>query len=169
MLHLLGKLAYFSVLGFLAIMLAGPIVGVVGTLLPFALVGGLIYGGYHGALRLARRWRKSPRDLDVPPPELRRTEPVAIPRPEPIPVRVPVREDVPRPSRLRRFGRVMQEMVCGALVAGSVAAAFTWQAPGMGETVGAALLAGAVVGFVVGRSVPEATRASQPVCAGESC
>jgi hypothetical protein len=54
-------------------------------------------------------------------------------------------------------------------VAGCVAAVFCWQAPAFGETIGAAIAAGAIVGFVVGRSVPDATRSAAPVCAGESC
>jgi hypothetical protein len=168
MLHLLGKLAYFAVLGFVAIVLVGPVVGVVGTLLPFAIVGGLVYAGYRSVDRMVRGKRKTLRELDVAPVVIKRPEPIEVKRPEPVAAKV--REETPRPGRLRRVGRVMQEMVCGALVAGSVAAAFTWQSPGMGETVGAALLAGAVVGFVVGRSVPEGEKpAALPACAGESC
>ena len=168
MMHLLGRLAYFSLIGFVAIVLAGPTIGVIGTLLPFAIVGFALYGAYRGIERMVFGKRKSPAELDVPPTELRHPKPVVVR--DALPVVEKVREETPaRPGRLRRVGWVMQEMVCGAAVAGCVAAVFCWQAPAFGETIGAAIACGAIVGFVVGRSVPEGVKSAQPVCAGESC
>jgi hypothetical protein len=91
-------------------------------------------------------------------------------KPIPLPVLERIPDDVPsQPSRWRRAGRMLQEMVCGALIAGGVAAAFCWQAPGMAETVGAAVLAGTIVGFVVGRSLPDVSKPMASECVGEAC
>lgn len=146
MLYLLGRLAYFAVLGIVALVAAGPVIGVVGVLLPFALVGLLAYGGYLGVNRLLGK-KKPPVEVTPDAPAL-----VEIVKEE------VVETPPPAPRRKSWLGRVIVEVIGGAVVAGAVAAAITWQSPAMAETVFAAIAAGAVVGYVVGDSRPEAVK-----------
>lgn len=161
MMHAFGKLAYFAMVGFMGIVLVGPVVGVVGALLPFAAVGLAVYGIYHGVRRLIVGKQEVPKELVLVPVEVKVPEPIVEP--------VLLRDEVPTPGRLRRVGRVIQEMFCGAVVAGAVAAAFCWQTPGMGETISVAVAAGAVVGFVVGGALPDSARGVKAECSGEAC
>jgi hypothetical protein len=163
MLQLLGKIAYFTVLGFVVIMLIGPVLGIAGAILPFALVGFAVWLAYRGVQRLVGRFRKEGKPIPI---ELRTPRIVTQVREQ---VREKVRDKLVRTGRLQRAGRVLQEMVCGALVAGIVVAAFSWQSPAMGESVAVASLAGAIIGFIVGRAIPDDTRAMRVECPGETC
>jgi hypothetical protein len=51
------KVLWFTAIGWLTILLIGPVMAVVGTLLPFALVGALVWLAGWGALRAAERFR----------------------------------------------------------------------------------------------------------------
>jgi hypothetical protein len=146
---LVGKVVQFSLLGFLAIVLVGPVLGILGTLLPFALIGALVWGGYRGLRRLVAPRRPERERPPLPVREVR-VEPVAL----------PVVKERRGPSRFRQAGRVMLEMVCGALVGGLVCGAVSWQQPWFSETLAAGLLAGAAVGYIVGGSRPEPARSA---------
>jgi hypothetical protein len=51
------RVVWFSVLGLLTVVLIGPVLSVVGTLLPFALIGAAVWLVWWGSERLARRFR----------------------------------------------------------------------------------------------------------------
>jgi hypothetical protein len=157
-LGLLRSLVCLSLLGFAVTVLIGPAVAVVGTLLPFALIGGLVWGGYRGSRSLVRRLRTGRRVRLVV------DEPPAAPTPEPVPVPVafsPPAEERPAPrapgrmrSLLRTAMHVAVEVGCGAAVGAALGVLVDWQ-NGVGPEhalLGAAI--GAVVGFVVGGSRP---------------
>jgi hypothetical protein len=154
MIRLLGKLAYFSVLGFLFVTLIGPVLGILGTLLPFAVIGGLVWGGYRVVRRVVVGRRIEPRPevvpVEVSPPRVEVNEAVV---------------DRPWRRRFARTGKLLGEMAGGAIVAGGVAAVFCWGMPTAAETVITAVLAGAGIGFLVGcSSTPEAAAEARPVC-----
>lgn len=144
MCYLIGRLAHFAVLGLVAIVAVGPVVGIVGVLLPFAVIGLVAFAGYRLVGRLFGRRRAA-----IPP-----LPAVAEPAPHQVAEVEPVREEPARPRR----GRVVVEVLCGGLVGGLVAAAVTWQAPELLGTVVPAVVAGAVVGYVVGGTNAERGR-----------
>jgi hypothetical protein len=51
------RVVWFTVLGVLTVVLIGPILSVVGTILPFALIGGGVWLAWWGGVRLANRLR----------------------------------------------------------------------------------------------------------------
>jgi hypothetical protein len=159
MLKLLVKLIWWSLLGFAAVVLIGPALAVLGTLLPFALVGAGVWGAYRGVRVLVER-RRTVRGADAPPRvvAVRRVEPEARPR-LPVP-----RPSLPDPEELRRQAsrawRLGLEVVCGALVGCLLGAAAMWQTPAGPECVVVGLLAGAAAGFVVGGGGREPVRQS---------
>jgi hypothetical protein len=55
----LRKVLWFTLLGWVAILLAGPVIGVVGTILPFALVGALVWLVWWGGNYVVERFRPS--------------------------------------------------------------------------------------------------------------
>jgi hypothetical protein len=150
-LGLLRSLVYLSLLGFAVTVLIGPALAVAGTLLPFALVGALVYGGYRfGRAAVARVRGGRPRPIIDEPPA---PAPVVF-RPTPVEPAAPR-----RPSRLRYLARsamyVGLEMGCGAALGAALCVVVDWQG-GTGvahPALGAAI--GAVVGFVVGGSRPQ--------------
>ena len=56
------RVFWFTALGFLTVVLIGPVLSILGTILPFALVGALVWLTWWGLRRLAERFRPS----DVP-------------------------------------------------------------------------------------------------------
>ncbi|MFO0846849.1 MAG: hypothetical protein U0797_31535 [Gemmataceae bacterium] len=154
-LGLLRSLVCLSLLGFAVTVLIGPAVAVAGTLLPFALIGGLVWGGYRGSRVLVRRLRTGRRVrlvIDEPPP--------AAPEPAPVAFSPPVEErPAPRaPGRMRSLLRaamhVAVEVGCGAAVGAALGVLVDWQNGAGPEHVLLGAAIGAVVGFVVGGSRP---------------
>src|SRR4051794_6575463 len=133
----LRSFVWLSLLGLAVLVLIGPVLAVVGTLLPFALVGLLAWGGYRGVKGLAARLRAGQR------------LPRLVGRDE-----KPILAALPAPQQSRgRFSQalwVVAEVCCGALVGGGLAALAGWQ-QGMGfDLVALGTGIGAVVGFLVG-------------------
>src|SRR5436190_14366869 len=151
MLRLMMKLAWFRALGLAAIVLVGPVLGIVGALLPFALIGLLVWGAYQGVLRLVGRRPATPRFIDSP----REVRPVVHAEPS---------RELPRRRRWARAGRVLLEMTCGALLGGLVAGAICWESAHVAETIATATLVGAVVGYVVGGSPGRQSEGARPSC-----
>jgi hypothetical protein len=60
----LQRVFWWTLIGLAAVVLIGPVVAVVGTLLPFTLIGGLVWLGWRGVSRLAARLRGSPPRLE---------------------------------------------------------------------------------------------------------
>jgi hypothetical protein len=145
MFHLMARLFYFAVIGFIGIVAIGPVAAVVGALLPFALIGLFVFGAYRGVQRLVGARRAGNFRIPAPPVAARRVEPAAG----------AAHEAAPCPARSGRRGRVVLEVLCGGLVGGAVAAAMCWQTPELAGTVIPAVVAGAVVGYVVGGSSAE--------------
>ncbi len=56
-LPMLRKILWFTALGWLTIVLIGPVLAVLGTILPFALVGALVYLAWGAVTRSAMRFR----------------------------------------------------------------------------------------------------------------
>jgi hypothetical protein len=64
--QLLGRLTFLAFVGFVALMLIGPVLAVVGTLLPFAVVGVLVWSGYRlfrRAVGCPRRWAEGEHEV----------------------------------------------------------------------------------------------------------
>jgi hypothetical protein len=53
------RVFWFTALGFLTVVLIGPVLSILGTILPFALVGVLVWLAWSGLRRLAERFRPS--------------------------------------------------------------------------------------------------------------
>jgi hypothetical protein len=51
------RVFWFTALGFLTVVLIGPVLSIVGTILPFALIGALVWFAWGGLRRLAERFR----------------------------------------------------------------------------------------------------------------
>jgi hypothetical protein len=153
-LGVLRSLVYLSLLGFAVTVLIGPAVAVAGTLLPFALIGGLAYGGYRLAALAVRRIRGE--RLPVV-----RVEEAAPVRPEPVLFCPEAEEPLAAKRQPGRMGRLARsaihvgiEVGCGAALGAALCVLAEWQGgPGAAHpALGAAI--GAVVGFVVGGSRP---------------
>jgi hypothetical protein len=162
----LRSLVCLALLGVAVIVLIGPVLAILGVLLPFAIIGALAWAGYRLFQVVFRRERSRQRALvllkDDPP--ARPTPPSVVLAPAPV-VAVAEKRPVPhRPSRLRSLARsafhVAVEVGCGAAVGGALAVV-AWQS-GAAMQSGAAIeqqvalgaAIGAVVGFVVGGSRP---------------
>jgi hypothetical protein len=150
MFAVLRSLFYFTALGFAAVVLIGPVAAVVGTALPFALIGVLVWGLVRGLRRWSGNFRRTAADRRAPLPVL----PVAgHPAPRAFPHGVQAARDFGpvrpvRQERVRARGRRFSEMISGALVGALLA----WLAVGSVDgTLAAGALAGAALGFVTGR------------------
>src|SRR5262245_23341894 len=153
MMYFVGRLVYFSAIGVLFLTLIGPVLGILGTLLPFAIIGALVWGADRGVRRLVVG--KGDASPTVVPVEVS-NPPLVVSE---------VREERPRRGWLARTGRVVLEVLSGAVVAGAVAAAFSWGTPAAAETVVTAVLVGGAVGFLVGSpSKPDAANELRPAC-----
>jgi hypothetical protein len=53
------RVFWFTALGFLTVVLIGPVLSILGTILPFALLGALVWLAWSGARRLTERFRPS--------------------------------------------------------------------------------------------------------------
>ncbi len=153
----LRSFCYFTALGLATVVLIGPALAVVGTVLPFALVGVLVWGLWHGARRLAgpTRWdrvaaRLAPGEML---PEVRQRAGHAIQQGL---RRYQELRPVIRTSfqgvragllvRGRALGHRLVETVSGGLL-GALAA---WLVVGtVDETVAVSALAGAVLGILL--------------------
>jgi hypothetical protein len=151
-LGVLRSVICLALLGFAVTVLIGPVLAVVGFLLPFALIGALAWVCYRfgrGLIqRVVRRRRARLVLVDAPPAHVE--EPVVLQT---------VAEDkvVPRPpSRLRSLARsslhVAVEVCCGAALGAALAVVADWQTGAGIEHVALGAAIGAVVGFVVGGS-----------------
>ena len=151
-LHLLRSVVCLSLLGTAVIALIGPALAVAGTLLPFALVGGLTWGAYRLCLTLVRRIRERRARFEA-------VEVVAAPDPIPVVLRVPVER--PASRRPSRFGPMLRASVyvgvedgCGAVLGAALSILADWQLGTGIEFPAFGLFIGAVVGFVVGGMRP---------------
>jgi hypothetical protein len=180
----LRRVVLWTILGLATVVLIGPIAAVVGTVLPFTLIGVLVWLTARGVQRLVARWRGSPAaeklaEVRAQLPDVargarqavengirrcRELGPVVCEGAREVVQRgarqcrgvVPAIRDGAR--RLRAHGRtlwrVATEVVCGSLAG----ALLCWYAAGSGEIVAAGAAAGAALGLltsgVVGRSKP---------------
>jgi hypothetical protein len=158
-LSLFRSLVLFSLLGLAVLVLIGPVLAIVGVLLPFALIGLLAWGGYRLLARLRRRiWaRKGEREI-VRVAELNPEPPLEV-----VALETPAPAPAPRPRAWRTVGYVLAEMVCGAAVGASLAVLAAWQQDSSFEFVPIGAGIGAVVGFVVGGARPSQPHEAQPV------
>jgi hypothetical protein len=53
------RVFWFTALGFITVVLIGPVLSILGTMLPFALVGALVWLAWSGLRRFAERFRPS--------------------------------------------------------------------------------------------------------------
>jgi hypothetical protein len=164
----LRKLVWFTVLGFATVILIGPVLAVLGTVLPFALVGALVWLAYKGVRRLAGRGREKPALPEVLQeagrgarrafaqgiqkcsgwaPAVRRWPPAARCRLRAAGGWVA--------ARGRSAGRRLLEILCGALVGALV----SWLITGaVDDYTALGALVGAALGFVAGGSKPQPAR-----------
>jgi hypothetical protein len=173
----LRKLMWFTVLGFATVTLTGPVLAVLGTLLPFALVGALVWLAYKGVLWLAGRVRgqEKPALPDVLQDAGREARRVfaqgiqkcsgwapAVRRWAPAVHRWPpaARCRLRRAGewvavRGRAAGRRLFEVLCGALVGALV----SWSITGaVDDYTALGALVGAALGVVAGGSKPQQSR-----------
>jgi hypothetical protein len=161
-----GKVLHLAVLG-LAVLILGPIglglaalilgliVAVVGTALPFVVVGALVYGPYLLVRRALGHRRPEPTA------EVRRVFPAAAPV-RPVAMSAPLPAP-PQPRKRSVVMRVIGEVLSGALVGALLGAVVVVGPPGdwhTGTLVNYASLGagiGAVVGFIVGGPRPART------------
>ena len=149
-LHILRSLVFLSLIGFAVLVLIGPVVAIAGAVVPFALIGGLAWGGYRVTGRMVRRLRGDRSRLVVK----------AV---DEVPVLYrPVVEERParrRPSRIGSFAktcvRIGVEMGCGAALGAVLGVLFDWQSGTGFEHAALGTAIGAVVGFVVGGYQPQ--------------
>jgi hypothetical protein len=162
-LGLLRTLVCLSLIGLAVTVLIGPVLAVLGVLLPFALIGGLAWGGYHAGCMLLRRLRGDRR-----PVVFKDEAPASTPLPMidsrvaqgPAPVH-PMR----RLGALARTGlHLFVEVGCGAALGAGLAVLADWQSSASIERVLLGAGIGAIVAFVVGgsppRRVPDGTEES---------
>jgi hypothetical protein len=150
----LRSLVCLALLGFAVTVLIGPVLAVVGVLLPFALIGALAWVCYRFGRALVQRVFRRPARLvliDAPP----------SPAPQPVVLQT-VEEDLPAvrpPPRFRSLVRsslhVFVEIGCGAALGAALAGVVYWQNGAGIEFVALGAAIGAVVGFVVGGSRSE--------------
>ena len=152
-LHLLRSVVCLSLLGVAVVALSGPALAVAGTVLPFALVGGLTWGAYRLCRALVRRVFA------------RRTRPAVVDGPA-SPDPIPVACRAPKEARPGRFGSMLRaavyvgvEVGCGAALGAALSVLADWQIGTGIEFPAFGLFIGAVVGFVVG--------GMRPTCAAE--
>jgi hypothetical protein len=160
-LGVLRSLMGLALMGFAVTVLIGPVLAVLGVLLPFAMIGALAWVGFRVGRVLVRRIRgRRTRLVLVDSPPAPSVDHVDF---RPAVGELPI---VRPPSRLRALTRstlqVAVEVGCGAILGAALAVLMDWQS-GSGiehPTLGAII--GAVVGFVVGgsRSQPDAEGAS---------
>jgi hypothetical protein len=148
-LGLLRSLASLSLLGLAVVVLIGPVLAIVGVLLPFAIIGALAWGVHRVVRNVTWRvWRRQRVHV------LQQKEPMDALVVEEVPA-----EPAPRPSQLRSAMRsavhVLVEVVSGTALGLGLAMLAGWQMgmPFEYAPLGAAI--GAVVGFVVGGSRPQ--------------
>ncbi|MFM7149045.1 MAG: hypothetical protein ACKO23_04305 [Gemmataceae bacterium] len=164
MFNLVGKLLYFTILGFLALTVVPTVMGLVASVLPFALVGGLVWWCYKGFTKpnsnqafhpLARSWKQTREATvkafhDYRKPIGEATTAMAG----------SVNQFKQSASKgFWRLKKMAMESFCGAAVAGLVALTLSWGGGGFSEegTLVAAGLGG-LVGLLVGLTVPESGR-----------
>jgi hypothetical protein len=155
LLPVLRKLVLFAVLGFATVMLIGPVLAVVGTLLPFALVGALVWLAYKGVRRLAARLRgPERRDLRDVLREVRRGGRRALAHGlHKGSAWAPAVRGRLRLVRDRVVARL--EVLCGALVGALVC----WSITGaVDDYTALGALVGAALGFVAGGPKPQPAR-----------
>jgi hypothetical protein len=153
----LRSLCYFTALGLATVVLIGPTLAVVGTLLPFALLGVLVWVFWRGVRRLAGRTRWDAVQARLAPawvlPEVRQRAGHAIQEglrrcPD---LRPAIRTHFRGVRaglllRARALGHRLVETVSGGLLGGLAA----WLAVGAAdETVAVSALAGAVLGALL--------------------
>src|SRR5262245_49069327 len=56
-LGMLRSLVFLALLGVGILVLAGPVLGILGIVLPFAIIGGMAWVAYRGVRSVRRRWR----------------------------------------------------------------------------------------------------------------
>jgi hypothetical protein len=169
MFSLLRSLCWFTALGFLTLALIGPTMAVVGTLLPFALIGALVWTGWRMAKRLVGRLRgKVPQDLaalNVLPQVGRGAQKVLQQGIQQCKTLGPVvcqhvqdaGEKVVRGGRavgyrLVERGRAIGHRLVEAFYGGLTGALLAWAAVGAAdETMGVGAAVGAVAGFLISR------------------
>jgi hypothetical protein len=147
----LRTLLCLALLGFAVIVLVGPVLAILGVLLPFAIVGALAWVGFRFGRALTRRWRGQRARLvmvDVrPTPEHRPIVVSTVEEP---------RAAARSASRIGRMGattmHVAAEMTCGAALGAALAILVDWQSGAGVEHAALGALIGSVVGFVVGGS-----------------
>jgi hypothetical protein len=159
----LRKLVWFTVLGFATVILIGPVLAVLGTVVPFALVGGLVWLAYQGVRRLVGRGRGQekpalPEVLQGARREARRAFAQGIQK---CSRWAPAARCRLRAAggwvavRGRAAGRRLLEILCGALVGALV----SWLITGaVDDYTALGALAGAALGFVAGGSKPQPAR-----------
>jgi hypothetical protein len=172
-LTVLRKVIWFTVIGWVALLPIGPVTAVVGTILPFALLGALVWLVWYGLNHAVERFRqpavreKLRADRVMPAigqgarvvgREAGRVFQAGLHRcREAVPVlraTTPAIGDKMR-TFLRATARLLVEISCGALLGGLLA----WFAVDPAEqTVAIGALLGAAMGFVVGGPKREPAR-----------
>jgi hypothetical protein len=162
----LRSLCYFAALGLATVVLIGPALAIVGTVLPFALVGVLVWGLWHSMRRLAvrTRWdavqaRLSPRRV-LPGVRQRACHTIqwGLHRCQDLGPGIRAHFQGAHAGlvvRGRALGQRLVETVSGGLLGALVA----WLAVGaVDETVAVSALAGAVLGALLPGAQPQPTR-----------
>jgi hypothetical protein len=146
----LRSFVLLSLLGVAVLVLIGPVLAIAGVLLPFALIGLLAWGAYHGVRALRNRIRAG-RGL----PGFGRRDAR----------RVVALQGAPRPgpwgAATARALAICGEVTCGAAVGCGLALLAAWQQEVGFELAALGAVIGAVVGFVVGGSRPALPRREQ--------
>ncbi len=152
-----GKMAFFSLLGLAALFVVPIVFGIAASLLPFAVVGVLVYLPW---LLFHKHFLKNS-DKRLPVLQL---GPIVAPKPIIVPVFKKVK---PLPTPGNRFSiiRALGELASGSIIGAVLGAMANWQSPGMvysamlGATFGA--IAGFVVGFCDSESRPKVVEGEQ--------
>jgi hypothetical protein len=171
-LNLLVRMSSLALLGLLAVVLVGPVVAVVGVLLPFAVIGLVVLGMHRGIRRLIHgraraEKRRIPLDVKV---QLKPQRP-PNPAPEPAlcaePAPAVLRWSRPRRllARLRNgvssAGRTVFEVVCATAVGTLLGFLAGWQSGSLEEYTAVGAIAGAFFGVVVSGTKSEPRQRTQ--------
>jgi hypothetical protein len=164
---MIQKLLVPAVWGLAAIVLIGPILAVIGVLLPFAIIGIVARGGYREFRR--QFWPEARSRAQVPsasagtPEKERDPRPQRLRQPEHPPqeaIRTSPPHRAPCAARFRAASRMwfLVEVVCGAFVGGALAFLAAEGQPARDFYVVLGAVIGAAVGFGAARGKPCSTK-----------